>query len=661
MNRSEIADKLTDEELQRIMKAACWIGAREKGLGWLEASADPEQVTEALRRMPHFEKSVLASMLRSYGPMPVPEERLLAHARQETLLSGAEVRLGVEGLLASGWLFSVRKSWGERLLFVPRDGFALWSQRLHPCQLRPLARESLQELKPWGRRSRLLSRQLLAMFTELALSGMELTSKGVLPKKTIGRVVTRLDLDEEALHTLHLKLSRHKDYPAALAVMLDTAKRMGLLLQLKGHYRLNERILDRWLAMDSAGREAELIGWMSDRYTVSNVLTAHAAAALRELPAGSWYRTEDLIHWLADMMGFGEDDEEPRLACEGWLAIVQSCGWVEQGIGSHERVFRVTASSLPDTVGASSKDLLIINPDGELLAGPDCDYRLRWELGLIAEVSSDEFMTTYRLTRESVARAVKQGRTFDALSEVLMKGAGVKELPPTVVSMLESWTRQADQLRMEEVILLRCDSPELADQLASHPQVKPLLQERLSSTIYAVSREDAAELRRKLAHAGYLAGQAPVNDGVTYPNLFIQAGSDTADEGAGEDSGVSAGEVYDEAAVHHYEWIRMEHRPIEDWFPELRGVPSMWMQQLRAYHASTRRELLEQALSWRTAVQLRREGELVDFVPGKLEFGHGGWAVRGMIREAGNPREEVLTPDMWQEMRIIVPGLSQPQ
>jgi hypothetical protein len=86
----------------------------------------------------------------------------------------------------------------------------------------------------------------------------------------------------------------------------------------------------------------------------------------------------------------------------------------------------------------------------------------------------------------------------------------------------------------------------------------------------------------------------------------------------------------------------------------------MWTKQLRTYHHSTRRELIEQALEWQTPVQLRIERELRSFVPEKLEQQESGWAVVGLLRDEPDRQPIRLTPDMWEEMRLVIPGLKDP-
>lgn len=105
------------------------------------------------------------------------------------------------------------------------------------------------------------------------------------------------------------------------------------------------------------------------------------------------------------------------------------------------------------------------------------------------------------------------------------------------------------------------------------------------------------------------------------------------------------------------ELMNHEDFRIERFLPELERVPIKWMQQLRSYHHSTCLEIMERALSWQAPVQLSMDDAVVSFVPARLEKKEGGWAVTGLLRETMTNREVCLTPEMWQGMKLVAPGV----
>ena len=90
-------------------------------------------------------------------------------------------------------------------------------------------------------------------------------------------------------------------------------------------------------------------------------------------------------------------------------------------------------------------------------------------------------------------------------------------------------------------------------------------------------------------------------------------------------------------------------------FTGLDDVPAMWVKQLRSYHFTTRRELLERALSWRTSVKLNYKGTVQHFVPERIEEAGTEWAVVGHLHAGTGAAPIRLTPGMWEEMMLIIP------
>ncbi|TYP72676.1 helicase-associated domain-containing protein [Paenibacillus methanolicus] len=90
-------------------------------------------------------------------------------------------------------------------------------------------------------------------------------------------------------------------------------------------------------------------------------------------------------------------------------------------------------------------------------------------------------------------------------------------------------------------------------------------------------------------------------------------------------------------------------------FQGLDSVPVTWRSQMRQYHPSTRRELVERALIWRTAVKLNIRGQAVPFIPDKLVEDEEGWRVTGDLSLDGQVERTLLAPHMWDEMMLVIP------
>ncbi|WP_139998145.1 helicase-associated domain-containing protein [Paenibacillus paridis] len=673
MRINMLLDKLSYEHRASLEQSPIWHQARERGMRWEEAAVKDEEILAASRMLPLYAAEVLSVMLRSFSAVPVESERLLKELRKHSDLSGAECQLGLAELEGAGVLFSVRKVWGERLYFMPLDSFGGWQRALFPCNVDPISaleREYLMNGAMRGYRKP-LGRQLLAAFSALGRCGLALTASGTLPKKTVAKLMQAVDIDEAALASFDLKWPFPDKYPLTVAFILEAGFAFGLLEQDEGTLKWNEDMLSRWLRLDDQCRERELMTWVFAFVLPSSGVSAHLAAAMAGLEAGTWYTEQRILAAIKVNLVPENVECEQRMDrfYRRWFELWHNLGWLEivhrEGHGEREWFVRWKAEApLHDLISTSmvrnEPPFVTVSPNGELMVEPECPFWVRWELALLAELKSDEQVAVYRLEAASVAQAMELGRNSSDIKAFLVFVSGGEPFPTAAESLLEVWTARACRTAFAEVTLLRCDNEEMAALVEQLPSMKAYLIQKLGKMDYIVERTQIAEIRQALKKTGYEARKAVQSEigavSTSYPSMA---------EGKNLWSGTSHTEERKRSTpAYLYEAFPLQHFELNG--PSLRGelpaiaqresVPAMWIKQLRAYHHSTRRELIEQALLWQTPVQLRIERELRSFVPEKLEQKEDGWAVIGLLRDQPGSSLIRLTPDMWEEMRLVIPG-----
>jgi len=671
MRMQELAAKLTAEQMAGFMQAPAWHPASQRGLSWEEAAVKDGAIKEAAALLTPYAAEVFRAMLRLFAAMPVEGERLIKELRRHTDLSGAECQLGLAELEEAGILFSVRKVWGESLYFAPVECFAGWQRALFPCTAEPLSaqeREILMNgvMRPYCRP---LGRQLLSAFSALGRSGLGLTVSGTLPKKTVAKLMQAVDIDERHLKSFDLKWSYPDAYPLTVAFIMEAASAFGLLDAAEGSLKWNEAMLSGWLMLEEPARERQLMNWCLGLLLPTGAGSAHLAAALIGLQAGEWYSERNMEKWLREATG---TDKQPNEGITelGWFGLWHSMGWLElvdyHQSDDKELYFRWKSSApLLDESQAGipeSSPFITVQPNGEVMVQPECPFPVRWELELLAERRSDEQIAVYRLEAASISRALELGRTQTVIQAFLQQSSGGAALPPTVEALLEVWTSRACRTEFAEVVLLRCDNEAMAAIVQNDPALAPMLLQKLGSLDFIVNKSQISEIKSLLQKRGYPARKAVQsgarNEQAGYP--MIHSGSEDGKiieiYATGKTKTAAPSYIYEAFPLHHFELNKHAAREKLQALSQLERVPAMWTKQLRAYHHSTRKELIEQALHWQTPVQLRIERELRSFVPEKLEQQDDGWAVVGLLRD--NPQRELirLTPDMWEEMRLVIPG-----
>ncbi|WP_274650495.1 helicase-associated domain-containing protein [Paenibacillus humicola] len=572
MKLREVALRLSEEQAGAISVSRPWAGETE--VVWPEALLDDSRLARIWPRLTASMQRTMTAVIRRFGPAPFSEEQLLAAIPPD--MPGLEARFGLMQLQRAGILFAVRKSWGEKRYALPRDTFCGWWRTIAAGAIEPAVLEE-EDVRP-GERSGgpAYGLQLLHMLAELYRCGTALTSKGVLPKRTIDKCAAQLAaLSEEELSFL-APMREDVPYPSQLVLALDIAGKHGWLMRGTHTLSFKPEALERWLALTPAARESELMRDMMEQYILSGSEPARAAAALSLMPVRKWCSLDGLADALL-VSGTEESEQRVKERLVMLSQILTAFGWMETGSSacSGETAARWLIDP-PGSCGdpcAGGEAAVRAAPDGELFVPPDVPGTTIWALEMIAERKRADLFAVYRLTERSVRSAASYGYEPAKLIEMLETMCG-EPLPETLRFALDGW---------------------LAAAAESH----------------------------------------------------IPAGAGSAD-----DQECPFTQLLDSSALNGYDLIAEPPSLGSLLRGGLEEVPAVWTRQLRAYHPSTCRELLEKALSWRSAVKLNREGDVQLFIPEKLEEQAGTWAVTGRL---DGSECATLQPHMWQEMMIVIP------
>ncbi|RJE90575.1 hypothetical protein D3P07_00235 [Paenibacillus sp. 1011MAR3C5] len=667
MNLAQSIAKLSDERMKQFEKSAVWKDASAQEMSWREAMLDSDAVNAALNRLSSFAKESLAALLLRFGAESVEEDRLLAEVREHTTLSGAEARMGLSQLQEAGIVLVAAKMWGDRSCFLPADSFLIWQQRLFPCRWTESTTASVQPLmdasggflgvkEPFGRR-------VLYMLSALMKSETAYTSKGVLPKKTIQRMQAALGLENGPLEAFSWRVARGESYPVPVAVGLAAAAALGLLRREERGVNVDQERLQSWCAMSDCERERELFHWVCGYLLRGSREDAHIGAVLASAPSGEWHSAGEVAEWGAlfiENSGTAFGDSPMMNKIERWLYFLQELGWMELAEGQDpckgiELLFR--RRGFPSAIVGQ----LIVQPTGEMLIEPGSSFGMRWEMELIAERMHNEEPVLYRMTAASVAAALEQGRTKDVMAGFLMKASGEKGLPVQLVSMLEQWASRSCRYTFEQATLLRCDTAELAEEAKRQSGLASHLLIQISEKDFIVNPSAVGEIRQLLNKAGYpprkriiqsLEDQDAAYPDLTVPGIELQHDSELAADQLFE----SNEWLYEPMTLRHYELDQGSQATVVKLLPGLDQVPAAWWRQLRSYHASTRKELMQKAVAMETAVQLKLEGQLRHFIPEQIDLRGEQWSVTGKLVDDKQSERSRLTPDMWDEMKLVLPN-----
>jgi len=188
-----------------------------------------------------------------------------------------------------------------------------------------------------------------------------------------------------------------------------------------------------------------------------------------------------------------------------WLGAA-SLGYDAEG---NVRSFLVTpwGAALLGLSGEMSQEAspppMVVQPDFTIIAPPGGSLYDRFQLERVAVWQSSADSYVYRITRDSLARGLRQGIRIEMLLAFLKRVSRGK-VPKNVVSALQNWDKRRGQIRLRKALLLQVESELTLEELSTSPQTRAYLREIISPKIAVIAPEDWPKLSDELRKLGYL-------------------------------------------------------------------------------------------------------------------------------------------------------------
>ncbi len=216
-----------------------------------------------------------------------------------------------------------------------------------------------------------------------------------------------------------------------------------------------------------------------------------------------WRRVSSLEEAISPAVGLfrvPEGDGHPVRAALFDLMTVGGCDLGETE-GEWSWRARMPGEMLPST----SAGLLHLQPNFEIVAPGNLPLASRLVLEEIAELVSIDQLLHYRITRQSVYAALCRGWTAERQIEWYTRQVGEKRvIPQNVRHSIESWGSGFGRVRLEEPLLLVCDSSELANELLHSKELSEFCVGRFSAHSIVLKKESAQIVLQKLQQTGHL-------------------------------------------------------------------------------------------------------------------------------------------------------------
>ncbi|GAA0832237.1 hypothetical protein GCM10008915_13470 [Bifidobacterium pullorum subsp. gallinarum] len=550
------------------------------------------------------ERSVLQHIWRRFAGQSFDDDRLRSMHVQR--LSGMEVQLAFVSLRQQGWVQAVKKGWSERLYFIPFDKLQTLQEAFCHLKPEPLTATAVKLLQE-GRSG--ITVDLFNVLVYIAKHHAAMTGKGVLHKKHIQRLGSVAELTPSDVEGLLLRYAHDEAYPPHVAVILDLLLTFELAAPVQGSLKANTAALQHWLTLPREAMDRLVLLNMMERYVPNQAEYQHFTWRICDssLTRGIWFAVDQL---LASSMDRPERDasKAQSLSVEDaapWVRLLTGCGYTDLGVDEEGRLhfrWRMDPSALLSGGNRNHpvEGQFFIQPDFEILIPPDVSYTVKYTAAMCTERISDDLMTVYRLTRDSVAQAAEAGTGPEKILSFLKEHAGTG-VPENVQAALCQWGKDTE----------RSWNPE------NLPQAGITLKERVE-----VLACDGSDNRYHAAR--YVCNPAC---GLMLParREFVLELDDC---------------VPDRVSI----------------VPDLNHIPVMWTRDWRSYHSSTAKQMMEQALELSAKLEIAIDGSRMEFIPFQLE--RQPWKISGALYEPDSEKmgsTVQLGEGEWKEMRLVVP------
>lgn len=288
----------------------------------------------------------------------------------------------------------------------------------------------------------------------------------------------------------------------------DLCHTPGLICE--GENWQNDPILARTAVLDALPQTEH---WYSLENLVDQIRSTHADFQRPDGNYNTWYiRDEQSGGYLAGFESW--EHVEGRLLR---FLILGPMNWLGITItaGPHDNaLYRLSEFGLRWLSGQPPREQdekipVIVHADASILVAHNADRYLRFQVSRIAELEAVDGRKPYhyRLTPSSLLLAGEQGITADRALRFLSQASGT-DLPKSLQRAVTRWSEMGVEGRLESVIVLRVQDPQILQTLRNNPKTRDLLGEFLGELAVAVKPGKWREFRAACAQLGLLVDDA---------------------------------------------------------------------------------------------------------------------------------------------------------
>lgn len=295
------------------------------------------------------------------------------------------------------------------------------------------------------------------------------------------------------------------------------------LVELRGEYlSLNNDVMDEFLGLESEDQRDLLFRALDKRFPMAEwVLWAIDGAAgedqdgwVAERPLVALYRrwkrgTDWRDRLESGRYAAGRSHERESYS---FAPLVRS-GILDMGQWGQEKFYRLSARGrqLLHPAEDDGFQQFYLTPSFEVMAPAGLAPVLLYRIGELADLTGCDRANTYKITEQSIEKALDRGWRRDELLQFLRDNSQIG-LPDNVEATLKGWIGHRGDVEFHELMLMTVHRSQIK-RLENNKRIKPYLLHRFAPGMYAIDRHKRDEIMGLLEDSRF----SPAKDVRNYP------------------------------------------------------------------------------------------------------------------------------------------------
>ena len=427
--------------------------------------------------------------------------------------NGAQV---VAGLIGRGLVYVGRANYRQHY-YMPSDLQGQMALLFGQELLNRVASRHLEEVVTQTHDSYAVIRWICQFLAQIRKEDIELTQSGAIYRRAqrqLLRMMGREGDGSDVQGELDDEVSRAREnaatglHPDPLDFVFDYCRSRDLCT-------IDDSILTatgkaaEWMRLPLNERRRDLLAFWREARVSWDVDVQAVLSVLLTLPGGAWVDLRALFREVEPMASDLFRGSLRRRLEHKVVRYLILQGLLEIGETSQGPVCRLSGLGRSLLTGAETtddvtpEDQFFVQPNFELLVPSRIDTAVLWRLEEIADLEKPDWMMAYRVTRQSVYRALRLGRRASDIIRLLEEHSR-NDLPQNVAFSVSDWASAYGRIKFAAAFTMQCDSSTLADELMASRSVREFILGRLSPTVLIVDRERFDDLLQALETEGYM-------------------------------------------------------------------------------------------------------------------------------------------------------------